>query len=103
MSAEAHTAEHHEGTRFYWVIGAVLAVVTILEVAITFAPWPHWIIVAILLILSFMKGAAVVMYYMHLKGDFRVLQLVFIVPMLLATVMLLMFLLLFSTHVGIAG
>jgi caa(3)-type oxidase subunit IV len=103
MSAEGHTAEHHEGTRLYWVIGAILAVVTIIEVAITFAPIPHWIIVTVLLILSVMKGAGVVMYYMHLKGDARIFQFVFLVPLLLATVMVLMFLLLFSTHVGIAG
>jgi cytochrome c oxidase subunit 4/cytochrome o ubiquinol oxidase operon protein cyoD len=40
---------------------------------------------------------------MHLKGDARILQAVFVVPFLLATVMILLFLLLFSQHVGIAG
>jgi len=95
--------EAHESTRFYWMVGAVLAVVTIVEVAITFLPLPHELIVAVLMILMVVKGAGVVMYFMHLKGDARILQAVFVVPFLLATVMILLFLLLFSQHVGIAG
>jgi cytochrome c oxidase subunit 4/cytochrome o ubiquinol oxidase operon protein cyoD len=43
------------------------------------------------------------MFFMHLRGDARVFQFVFIAPLLIATTMILAFLVLFSGHVGIAG
>lgn len=105
--AHAHDAHDHGSTRQYWIIGGVLAVVTILEVALTLVsePWgiPRVIEVPALLILSVIKGALVVMYFMHLKGDAAVFKFVFIAPFLMAVSMLLIFLALFSTHVGIAG
>jgi cytochrome c oxidase subunit IV len=58
---------------------------------------------AILFILSIAKGAGVVMYFMHLRGDARIFQLVFIVPFTLAVTLCLGFLTIFSHHVGIAG
>lgn len=103
--ADGHaTAEaHSESTRKYWIIGAVLAVITIIEVLITFVPMPHEFLFVILMILAFVKGAGVVMYFMHLQGDFKVFQFVFIVPFSLASLLILLFILLFSTHDGRAG
>lgn len=97
---EDHT-EH--STRFYWIVGAILAAVTAIEVAVTFLHIPHPILVGILLVLSVFKGAAVVMFFMHLRGDRAPYQLVFLVPFSLAVTFILVMLLLFSTHVGIAG
>jgi cytochrome c oxidase subunit 4 len=100
--AEAH--EHNEhAPRFYWMVGGALAVITIVEVLITFLPIPHPILVAILLLLSVAKGAGVVMFFMHLRGDHKPYQLVFLFPFSLAVTFILLFLLLFSEHVGIAG
>ncbi|MEN9937985.1 MAG: hypothetical protein RLZZ387_4564, partial [Chloroflexota bacterium] len=62
-----------------------------------------WLEIVILLVLSTIKGAAVVMYFMHLKGDAKIFQFVFIVPFAFAVTMLLAFLTIFSNHVGIAG
>ncbi len=103
-----HDTHESHSTRFYWIVAAILAVVTIVEVFISVAHSSWHLIpvvpgVALLLILSVIKGAAVVMFFMHLRGDARIFQFVFIVPFLFATTMLLMFLLLFSQHVGIAG
>lgn len=104
---------HDESTRRYWVIGGILAVITIVEVLVSLpgviysAENPDFtaqlILVALLMILSLAKGSMVVMFFMHLKGDARVFKFLFIVPFVIAVSMVLVFLTLFSTHVGIAG
>ena len=112
--AEAHaTHEHPQSTRFYWMIAAVLAVVTIVEVIVSLNGVlvshenPDYtmelVLLAILLVLAVIKGAGVVMFFMHLRGDPRVYQILFIAPFALATSMILVFLALFSGFVGIGG
>ena len=110
----AATHDSHGGsTRQYLTIGAILTVITIVEVAVALPgvvyspehpdPTLHLILVLVLLALAFTKGSLVVMYFMHLKGDARIFQFLFIVPFTLAVSMILVFLVLFSSHVGIAG
>ena len=104
---------HDESTRRYWMIGAILAVITIVEVIISLPgviysveqpdPTAQLILVVLLLLLSVAKGSMVVMFFMHLKGDARVFKFLFIVPFFIAVSMVLVFLTLFSGHVGIAG
>ena len=103
--AETHTAQSHSAsTRFYWTVAAVLAVITIVEVALTLIPGiPNLLLVVILLALAAIKGAGVVMFFMHLRGDARVFQLLFIAPLVLATSMIVAFLAIFSHYVGIGG
>jgi cytochrome c oxidase subunit 4 len=103
--AEAHTAQSHsESTRFYWMVAVALAVITIVEVAVTLIPGiPHLLLLIILLALAVVKGAGVVMFFMHLRGDARVFQLLFIAPFALATSMIVVFLAIFSGYVGIGG
>ena len=103
--AETHTAQSHSSsTRFYWTVAAVLAVITIVEVALTLIPGiPNLLLVVILLALAAIKGAGVVMFFMHLRGDARVFQLLFIAPLVLATSMIVAFLAIFSHYVGIGG
>jgi cytochrome c oxidase subunit 4/cytochrome o ubiquinol oxidase operon protein cyoD len=98
---------HGHSDRFYWMVALVLAVVTALEVTLFVVNEggmiAKWIEIVILLVLSTIKGAAVVMYFMHLKGDAKIFQFVFIVPFSLAVTLLLLFLGLFGTYEGIAG
>jgi caa(3)-type oxidase subunit IV len=103
--AESHAAHSHsESTRFYWIVAAVLTVITIVEVVVTLIPgMPHLLLFIILMILSLIKGASVVMFFMHLRGDARVFQLLFIVPFAIASSMIVAFLAIFSNYVGIAG
>jgi cytochrome c oxidase subunit 4/cytochrome o ubiquinol oxidase operon protein cyoD len=103
--AEAHTAQSHsESTRFYWMVAVVLTVITIVEVVVTLIPGiPHLLLFIVLIALAVVKGAGVVMFFMHLRGDARVFQLLFIVPFVLASSMIVAFLALFSGHVGIGG
>jgi caa(3)-type oxidase subunit IV len=100
--AEAH--ESH-GTGFYWMVGAILAVITAIEVAIFLVKDTigHELFLAILFILSIAKAAGVVMFFMHLRGDAKIFQFVFIVPLIFAVTMCLGFLTLFENYGGIAG
>jgi cytochrome c oxidase subunit 4/cytochrome o ubiquinol oxidase operon protein cyoD len=111
--ATAHET-HEASTRFYWTIGAILAVITIVEVVVAlpgvlYSPEEHnttmqGILVVLLLTLALAKGSMVVMFFMHLKGDARIFKFLFIVPFTLAVSMIAVFLVLFwSGHVGIAG
>jgi cytochrome c oxidase subunit 4/cytochrome o ubiquinol oxidase operon protein cyoD len=99
--ATTHTEQDHS-TRFYWIVGAILAVITIVEVLVTFVLGGIPLLI-VLLVLSVIKGAAVVMFFMHLRGDARVFQFLFIAPFLMAVSMLLAFLAINSVHVGIGG
>lgn len=115
MAAPAdHKSDHafeqggeSHGDRFYWIVAAVLVVVTALEVTLYVVNEREliakWLEIAILLVLSTIKGAAVVMYFMHLKGDAKIFKFVFIVPFSFAVTLCLAFLLIFSTYAGIAG
>ena len=112
--AEAHAAQSHSSsTRFYWMVAAALAVITIVEVIVSLNgvlidqanpdPTMGVIVLVLLLVLAAIKGAGVVMFFMHLRGDARVFQLLFIAPFLLATSMITVFLAIFSGYVGIGG
>ena len=75
----------HASPAFYWVIGGILTVITAVEVAIFYIPFLKPVLVPSLLILSAGKFLLVVMYFMHLKFDHRILTGVFLSGMVLAT------------------
>jgi cytochrome c oxidase subunit 4/cytochrome o ubiquinol oxidase operon protein cyoD len=107
----AHTEEREypeHSDRLYWITGLVLAILTAMEVGLFIINEQgliaKWIEVTILLILSFGKGALVVATFMHLRGDAPPFKFVFFAPFLMASAMLLSFLLIYGPgHVGIAG
>jgi cytochrome c oxidase subunit 4 len=112
--AEADTTQAHaESTRFYWIVAAALAVITIVEVIVSLngvlvdqenpEPTMQLILLVLLLVLAAIKGAGVVMFFMHLRGDARVFQVLFIAPFALASSMIVVFLAIFSNFVGIGG
>ena len=87
MSASVETHGHesgHASAKFYWFIGAVLTIITAVEVAIFYIPALAGILVPSLLILSAGKFALVVMYYMHLKPDHKIYTGVFMAGFVLA-------------------
>jgi cytochrome c oxidase subunit 4 len=99
--AAAHapgTGEEHEHPTWgtYWKVAVILGLITIGEV------WAYYIpsfvagrgFVPTLLILSALKFAIVVMFYMHLKYDHRLFRVLFTGPLLIAglTLIALMFL-----------
>ncbi len=59
----------HATIGFYWMVGAILAVITGIEVAIFYIPALGGALVPMLLLLSAGKFTLVVMFFMHLKFD----------------------------------
>lgn len=93
--------EHHVpmDDRSYIRIAIILAVVTGIEVAVSFLPGDGLIgilKIAVLLVLSAIKAVLILMYFMHLKFDSRWFSSLFIGGTAIATLLVLTFLALFS-------
>lgn len=71
MAAEhSHAEEHsHPGPRQYIVIGAILAVITLIEFGVFYLSLDPALMTWIILTLSASKFMLVVGYFMHLKFD----------------------------------
>ena len=72
----------------YTVVFGVLAVVTLLEVALAESPLPRGIEIPILAALSIAKAVIVVMYYMHIKDDSRIFVWAFAIPLAMAALII---------------
>ena len=82
------THESHASVGFYWMIGAILAVITGIEVAIFYIPAIGRLLVPILLVLSAAKFVLVVMFFMHLKFDSKIFTGLFLSGLSLAIFMI---------------
>ena len=92
-----HAAEHaHPGAKEYLAIATVLVVITAIEVAVFYVPQLKGILVPTLLLLSAVKFGLVAAFYMHLKFDHRMFTWLFVLPMLLATFVILALIYLFG-------
>jgi heme/copper-type cytochrome/quinol oxidase subunit 4 len=106
VDSEAASAETHarHGYVGYVVVAVILSAITIVEIAIPSVEAINAALtragtVAVLLALSFVKGAGVVMYYMHLRHDNRLFAALFLLPFVIAsTIVIVLFL--FFTLVG---
>lgn len=78
--AEQHA---HATTGTYLRVAAILVMITLIEVGVFYVPAFQSALVPILLILSAVKFALVVMFYMHLKFDNRFFTFLFGGPLLL--------------------
>jgi cytochrome c oxidase subunit IV len=79
--------DHHPTVGQYVEIGVILAVVTAIEVSLFYADIPRQITVPGLLFLTAVKFILVVMWFMHLRFDRRLLTWVFVSGMIVAAVM----------------
>lgn len=99
-ASAAHEIEHdvhtHPGWKTYVVIGAILTVITAVEVAIFYIPAMRPVLTPILLALSAAKFTIVVMFYMHLKFDSRLFSTVFVTPLILAIAVVISLVILFK-------
>ena len=93
---EAHVETHHPGWSTYWKVALILAIITVGEVWMYYAPAivASRAFVPGLLVLSALKFAIVVMFYMHLKYDHKLFRALFTGPLFIAfcTLIALMFL-----------
>jgi cytochrome c oxidase subunit IV len=82
---EKHMGEQaHATTGTYLRIAAILVMITLVEVGVFYVPAFQGALVPILLVLSAVKFALVVMFYMHLKFDNKFFTFLFGGPLLLA-------------------
>jgi cytochrome c oxidase subunit IV len=97
-----HTAmgEHHEHPtwkQYKWV-ALILLVITVVEVWVYYIPSfvASKLFVPALLIMSAVKFAIVVLYYMHLKYDARLFRALFTGPLIIAVVTIISLMFLFG-------
>lgn len=105
-----HDASHAEhagpSVRTYINIFVVLFVMTAIEVGASYLSdfgVPVWGEIAVLIGLAFLKGLLVVMFYMHLRFDSRWFTVLFTMGMILATVCVIAFIVLFGYHRSVVG
>jgi cytochrome c oxidase subunit 4 len=92
-----HAKEHaHPGAKEYLGIAVVLTVITAIEVAVFYIPSMKPVLVVTLLSLSALKFGLVAMWYMHLKFDARLFSWLFVVPMIIAALLIIALLRLFG-------
>jgi cytochrome c oxidase subunit IV len=101
--AAAHDATHPQaGARTYLVIAAFLLLLTVMEVAVFYIPALGRVLVPVLILLALAKFALVAMFYMHLRFDHIWFSYLFVIPLVVA-VLLVISLLWLSGHIGTTG
>ena len=75
-------SESQVGT--YLRVAAILVIITLIEVGVFYVPAFQPVLVPVLLVLSAVKFALVVMFYMHLKSDHPFFRFLFSGPLILA-------------------
>jgi cytochrome c oxidase subunit 4 len=74
----------HAGVGTYVKVAAILTVITALEFGVLYIRALTPILVPLLLVMSAGKFALVVLFFMHLRYDARVLRLLFTAPLVIA-------------------
>ena len=94
MSEAVHEA--HPGTGTYVMVAAFLAVLTAMEITVFYVPPLKPVLVPVLLILAAAKFALIAMFFMHLRYDSWFLGGVFMFPLIMATLVVVALILLFT-------
>jgi cytochrome c oxidase subunit IV len=76
----------------YMAIFWYLAVLTVVEIAVIFAPLPRFAIGVLLVALACAKATMVAMYFMHLRGETKTLGYIALTPILIGTLLVLVLL-----------
>jgi cytochrome c oxidase subunit 4 len=81
MAAESH--KHPNYMAIFWI----LAILTVVEIAVVFLPFGKIVNGTMLCVLAVTKAALVAAYFMHLKFETRTLALIAITPLTIATLL----------------
>ena len=93
---DAHAHAHPTWKQYKWV-ALILTLITVVEVWIYYTPFTQSkLFVPTLLIMSAVKFAIVVLFYMHLKYDARLFRALFTGPLIIAVVTLISLMFLFG-------
>jgi cytochrome c oxidase subunit 4 len=79
-----HDGARHAGVGVYLKVAAILTVITALEFAVIYIRALTPILTPLLLVMSAGKFLLVVLFFMHLRDDSRVLSMVFAAPLVVA-------------------
>jgi len=80
-------AEEHASPN-YWMIWLYLFILTVVEIAVIFTPFPKVLIVIALVALALAKASLVAMYFMHLRFEVRTLSLIAATPLFLGALLI---------------
>lgn len=94
--SQAGSSEPHVSNRVYVVIALVLAVLTAMEVMVFYVEALRPLLLPILMVLMVAKFALVVMFFMHLRFDSKILSGVFLWGVFIATSIILAMLAIFG-------
>ena len=98
VHAMGEVHEHPTWKQYKWV-ALILTLITVVEVWVYYTPFQHSPFFApVLLVMSAVKFAIVVLFYMHLKYDHKIFKALFTGPLIIAICTLLALIVLFSTH-----
>lgn len=94
--APAQPEGGHASAGFYWMIAAILTVITGAEVAVFYIEALGSVLVPLLLVMSTVKFAIVVMFFMHLKSDSKVFSGLFLAGLSVAVFVVVMMTILYQ-------
>jgi caa(3)-type oxidase subunit IV len=85
-------AEYHSHWKLYWGIAVVLFVATVIEVALSYFMQEVWVVsggtlAGTMMSIAIVKAALVVLYYMHLKYEERIIWVIFFIPFILVSLL----------------
>jgi cytochrome c oxidase subunit IV len=106
-SHSAHAAATHDGghasVQTYIRVAVVLAILTAIEIGALYVPGlPSRVLVTLIIIFGTLKFALVVAFFMHLRYDSKLLTVLFVGPLLIATIIILAIMALFSAFLLLA-
>lgn len=90
---ENKTQEEKHAQPSYLAVFIALAVLTALEVGVTYLPIPQ---VPVLVPMAVLKAALVVLYYMHLRSDRRIYSFLFVAGLIMGSMLLFSLVILFG-------
>ena len=100
VHAMGEVHEHPTWKEYKWV-ALILTVITVIEVWVYYTPFAKSaLFVPVLLIMSAVKFAIVVLFYMHLKYDHKLFKALFTGPLMIAMATLISLLFLFGKFSG---
>jgi cytochrome c oxidase subunit IV len=100
VHAMGEVHEHPTWTQYRWV-ALILTAITAFEVWIYYTPFKDSpLFVPVLLIMSAVKFAIVVLFYMHLKYDHKLFKALFTGPLIIAITTLMALMLVFGKFTG---
>jgi cytochrome c oxidase subunit 4 len=95
--------QEHASVQTYLRVAVVLAILTAIEIGALYVPGlPPHILVTLILIFGTMKFALVVAFFMHLRYDNKLLTVLFVGPLLIATGIILAIMALFGAYLLLA-